>query len=752
MNPQDAFTDFSKLQLPERETEMSRRYLQVICRWIPVGMSYFNEWPGRPRCGHFFGGVLWYGQETAMSAATFAVAASSREFDEALAGISADEARQVALKGLRYLCFVHDTGPEDCVRPEESWGRTEPAGTKWGERGGGFFRESQCGRTISGLALTAALLKDLLSDEENEMLANIAADYMERFDTMEPKAGVYNDTQTEENAWTALGIIACILLLPDHERADAWMERAKLWQFRTTTLPRDAHDSSVFAEGRTIRELTGRTFTTLPDGTAENHGFVHPSYMASALSLHGMSINLLKLFGTPVPPHMFWRRKESYDLLKRWCDDTGAPHCVQGMDWPYFAYQGECFFHAAASHYLKDSDAALLEEAALQIVERSSLAHNGRMVPEETVEHCHGQQDPSLMRERMVSMLAHAYLVHRLSGEGAAPPDTSDFRDRMNGVYVYPHGGALLHKHNYGITSLSWRNRTMLLPAPRDGLKSIGPETGSMLARICVQGKVSNCEPVITRIREGEGCAAAAIVEDLAEGSARRQLFFASLPDGRCISAERLIANEDITVESVCQGVLCIINDGMFGEHGDLRGHRRVFWSNGQKEFIGYVSDDAEDLCVELNETRWVNVDHQFGFVFRGSGKTFYRNPHHFKVWHAIKDNLVLSEQSGPQSFMAGDEIALLIALWCPHQTAEETAEQQLGILDTPEHVMAARVDGWLCGCNFGDSPFELPFTMQAKNGLLPECIGAVRWTVASDRYCPQLLTNEPALVQWPDS
>ena len=56
------------------------------------------------------------------------------------------------------------------------------------------------------------------------------------------------------------------------------------------------------------------------------------------------------------------------------------------------------------------------------------------------------------------------------------------------------------------------------------------------------------------------------------------------------------------------------------------------------QEFIGYVSDDAEDLCVELNETRWVNVDHQFGFVFRGSGKTFYRNPHHFKVWHAIKE------------------------------------------------------------------------------------------------------------------
>ena len=73
MNPLTAFTDFSSVALPTNENAMSRRYLRIIERWVPVGMSYYNEWPVRRNCGHFFGGVLWYGQETAMTISTLAL-------------------------------------------------------------------------------------------------------------------------------------------------------------------------------------------------------------------------------------------------------------------------------------------------------------------------------------------------------------------------------------------------------------------------------------------------------------------------------------------------------------------------------------------------------------------------------------------------------------------------------------------------------------------------------------------------------
>ena len=205
--------DFRTVVLPTAENDMSRRYLQVLMRWVPVALQAFNIWPERPHCGHFFGGVYWYGLETAGPSATLALVASSPEFDPALVGCSALELRQVALQGLRYLCLTHDTGPAECVRPLHSWGRPEPAGTKWGERGQGFFPESQCGVTLAYLALTAALLRDMLGDEERAMLAAIATDYLARFGAMAPRSGVYYDTQCEENGWTALGLVASLLLL-----------------------------------------------------------------------------------------------------------------------------------------------------------------------------------------------------------------------------------------------------------------------------------------------------------------------------------------------------------------------------------------------------------------------------------------------------------------------------------------------------------------------------------------------------------
>ena len=49
--------------LPQVENAMSRRYLQVLMRWVPVALRAFNVWPDRPHCGYFFGGVFWYGLE-----------------------------------------------------------------------------------------------------------------------------------------------------------------------------------------------------------------------------------------------------------------------------------------------------------------------------------------------------------------------------------------------------------------------------------------------------------------------------------------------------------------------------------------------------------------------------------------------------------------------------------------------------------------------------------------------------------------
>ena len=194
-------TDLQHPQLPDTENDMSRRYLRMIEQWIPTGIAYFADWPDRPNCGHFFGGCHWYGIETISCAETFAYASTSPEYDEASTGVSRDTLREMAIKSVRYLCYTHDSGPEDCVRPSEGLGRPENCGTKWGERGKGFFRESQCGSTVAGLARICLLLREWIDRETWMMVARVHEDYAARFGAMAPKSGVYTDTQMEENAW-----------------------------------------------------------------------------------------------------------------------------------------------------------------------------------------------------------------------------------------------------------------------------------------------------------------------------------------------------------------------------------------------------------------------------------------------------------------------------------------------------------------------------------------------------------------------
>lgn len=697
------------------ENESSRRYLRVLMRWMPIGLEYFQDWPERARCGHFLGGVLWYGQDTAMPALACAVAAGSPEYDAAITGRSAEELREVALKSLRYLCFTHDTGPEECVRPVDPWGREVLSGTKWGERGRGFFPESQCGTTIGILAILSELIADRVADEERDMLRAIARDYLERFGRMAPRSGVYSNTQTEENAWTAVGLAASLVLLPDLAEREELLKNARMWMFRTVTRPQDRQDETPFSDGKTVGAWCGPAFTTHPDGTAENHGFVHPNYMGSAIGLSCFVMCLHKLFGLDVPAECLWRRKEQYAVLKPWCDSTGVPQAVQGMDWPYFNYGTWSLIHAAARKWLGDPDAGRLEEQALSVLEHVTERHAGRLVPDNVSAACHNQQDPAVLGERKIASVAYAYLVHRLGPHDPNISGRESMETRLRGVYVYPQGGAVVHRHARGVNSFSWRNRVMALPCTREGIKLIGPGAGCV-AELEVRDRVRTSRQVALRVRETHDRACVLLVEHLYEESLRRDLMFASLPDGRCALMERMTAMSAVTVERVQQGGLLIVNDGYFAEHDDLRGHRRVFWQNGQQDFMGYAAADEENVEQRLPSTPWVNVDDRFGILFQGTGRTCYVNQRRFKPWRAVEDLLVLSLQDNPHTYEAGERVAQMFMVWCPEQRHQATAAGRLKVLEY-DGVLGVETESVLCAANMTQETAELPSRVKIGAG-----------------------------------
>jgi len=693
------------VRLPAEENEMSRRYLRLCEKWIPVGMKNFKDWPGRSNCGHFFGGVYWYGLETAGPSAMMAIVSTSPEYNETATGYSKKQLREAAIKGLRYLCFTHDTGPADCVRPKESLGRPEPANTKWGERGKGFFPESQCSGTIHNLNLIAALLPDMVDAETWQMLANINMDYMDRFGTMAPPSGVYHNTQMEENGWTALGLAAAHLLLPRHPQAEAWARHAARWMFNTATMPQDSFNLAPFADGKTAAELCGRIYTTLPDGMAENHGIVHPSYLSSGVSYMGSTALQYAVFGQTPPEHLFWNRRYIYDRLKETSDTLGFAHRVQGMDWPYFN-TGTAGLHALASVLFHDREAAYLERVGLDWVEKVQAIHQGRIIDPEVAAICETQQDPVAVTEYGGSGFALPYLFHRVFGPGEAPCSPEEFLASAKGVRYYPHSGVLFHKHDRGQVSLSWRNQTMVMPLTNDGLELIGSARGSMLASVVVRDNPANEENVGLRVWNGSDRAAAVVSQRLAQGSVGRKVFFASFPDGNTLLIERLVARKDITVESLRQGYLHIVNEKFACAGADGRARRTLYFPGGEKTFIGFPSRNPEDdIVLPLDHPAWVNIDDKMSLFFRGTGATRYTNRHFFKVWHAVADDLELSFLEAPQDFARDSLIGELTTLICPGQKHNEITGHPLIAAKTGEGVHAALAGRYLAWVNFGEKP-----------------------------------------------
>ena len=698
------------------ENEMSRRYLKILQKWIPLAVSYYQDWPVRENCGHFFGGVHFYGQETLGPTYAIALATSFPEFDENLTGCGKSRLIEMAVRGLRYLCFTHDTGPADCVRPKKGLGRPENAGTKWGERGRGFFPESQCGRNLCMIAQIALLLREHLDLETLNMIGRIALDYMQRFEDLQPKTGVYFDTQTEENAWTALGLVSGALFLEKHPKSTKWIQHASRWMACVSMTPEDAHNQNSLSAMSGDREKGGalddtiqnlakpHVVTTLPDHMCENHGMVHPSYTASAVSLGmGLPAAMFRLFEKKEPEHLYWRRQRIYNALKPLTDHPGAFLAPQGMDWPYIgSFQGSVMTHSSASLFLDDPEAAFLERKQLDFVERMQNGYDGRLLDPEIVRICHGQQDPALIKEpKGIWSIAQVYFLHRLAGPGVAPATEEDFERNHLGTSVYPHSGFALHRHRKGQTTIAWRNHFTALPFPNGGQLTLGPCKDSLLADIRISGRESNASTVTSNPSLLRDCFSIFLERNLAADSVRSDVLFASLPTGTAILVENLKALKSCTIEKITHGKMEIMNEHFREVRDECHGRRLIYTSAGQEAFEGYPSaSEADDRVVPYENVDWINIDDRIGVLLPTPTKTIYHNRHHFRPWRAISDYFFSHVWTGKKSVEAGDNIHFFATAIISNQAHEDTKVSRLILAECDATAFGCSIDGFIVCAN----------------------------------------------------
>ena len=99
-----------------REGPISSQLRTIVTKWVSFAIRYFKEWDYKHGCGHFFGGVYNYGVETSATIMATATIASLGSYDEDIIGVPIERLIDMTVQSIRYLCFTHYTGPDDCVR------------------------------------------------------------------------------------------------------------------------------------------------------------------------------------------------------------------------------------------------------------------------------------------------------------------------------------------------------------------------------------------------------------------------------------------------------------------------------------------------------------------------------------------------------------------------------------------------------------------------------------------------------------
>jgi hypothetical protein len=288
-------------------------------------------------------------------------------------------------------------------------------------------------------------------------------------------------------------------------------------------------------------------------------------------------------------------------------------------------------------------------------------------------------------------------------------------------VRIFPHAGFVHHRHARGQTSLSWRNSIMALPLTREGIYTIAPAGNTWLGMPVVEGRPDSHRLVSASVEQSDHGFAAALLVDRCQESLRQQVLLASLPDGRMLSWESFLALEDLSLESLHQGMLRITNETFPRLGANSRGVRRLYHPHGSKDYRGGLGDSpASDIIDRLGRPSWLNVDDRMGIRFTAPAETVYHNRHYHKPYHAITDELTLSRLAGKQPLRAGAATPPLAALLMPEQGHADTPAAELRVLAGPAQTACLAGEGCLAAANFAPGQCLCLFT-----GKRPELVDA---------------------------
>ncbi len=439
------------------------------------------------------------------------------------------------------------------------------------------------------------LLWDDLAPEERWLAARMITDEAERFADAVPPAALLRDTKAEENAWNSQILSLAGLMFPGHPRAARWREAAIRWIASSFARPADLTCGDR-VDGRPLREwLAGANL--FDDFTLENHGRVHPDYMACTYLLTSQ-VPMYAWGGRAPPAALDLNVAAINTVLKRLALPDGAWIYPNGQDWGLRRNIDWFEYHTGMAVRYGDAQSATLQRQCLATMRRMAARTPDGPIYLPTEVRLPSDQSMAL------ELPAHAYALMAQLGEGPTPLPGDQLMTDLAGRYVFASGKFGVLRTRTSIATFSWGAQVMgqVMPLREDQL--LAPEVRGLIGYVAAPG-VAREVPMVREVvlASRSDLLGVAGVLDRAGGTVAQRFAFLALPDGRVIYADQVQFVGGDRPAQLDLGTLGVLNDRNWPGHN---GTRVLAYAGGARAFAAATAE--RDSAVDL-PSRWFNLD-----------------------------------------------------------------------------------------------------------------------------------------------
>lgn len=630
-----------------------------------------------PYCGHFLGGSI----------CAFAVLARFGG-DEGEGDLSTEKLEQTAVSIIHAWTEAYEAGQREAV---------------WGDFASGRF--------LYLLGLGAWLLWHRLDEGLRASVARILEVETDRFLAGPAPAQLYDDTQAESNAWHGAGIAAVSCMLKYHPHRALWDEKAKEYLISAYATVEDVASDRV-VDGKPLREwLTGPN--AFPDHTVENHGFVHPDYMAAVSEMIRGAV-AYTLAGEPIPEAVTFSAAEVFDRTMAMSLPDGTHLYVQGTD--YTPRRVDSLFQVCNLVTLQPNP----QRKACFLRSLATMEEMARKRPDAPMSAWIGV--PYDLGTTWG--LTQNYLMSRFYGDGGEALLDASYESSLAGVHLSEDGCFVMHRTPETISTFSWHARTkepkamgLTMPLDRDVLCYPMPWSSIGNVREALPDEVIDAADLaVVRhdVQVAQDGFSVTIELTWCSGKVRQDCAFVSLPDGRTVYLERRAAVEDVTIACGTCGDITVCDDTQW-----------VF-QDGPRAYFGAPGRlDPEQEGPHCGN--WLNIDNRMGCIAMGADQFLLaRCKGRPCIWRGDGTMYDICRigflpdvfEREELSFGSGEQISNFAMVSCPNQTSQETAAlasalQENGISIGPDGLFVIELPQFTVWANLSGAPQ----TLEARTG-----------------------------------